>query len=193
MTALSTMLPNAGVAGRVLLRMLDECMRSDLEAALLVLAGMNLDLPGATSASSAVQLEERAKAAWLLDKAVKNYLVQAWRMRESQLGRAQVVRGNLAWLPSLDAGERTCKFLQRPDFEESYRHEWLEWRTKEIDQTWRKAHPRRNFFVVWTQHMTEVFYRWFDAKLFCRSERGAKMKGFDTLEDAYAAARSVQP
>jgi hypothetical protein len=115
--ALSTMLPQAGVAGRVLLRMLEECMRSDLEAALLVLAGMNLYLPGAASVSSEVQLEERAKAAWLLEE-VKNYLVQAWRMRESQLGRAQVVRGNLAWLPSLDAGERTCKFLQRPDFEE---------------------------------------------------------------------------
>ncbi len=112
MTALSTMLPNAGVAGRVLLRMLDECMRSDLEAALLVLAGMNLDLPGAASASSAVQPEERAKAAWILDKSVKNYLVQAWRMRESQLGRAQVVHGNLAWLPSLDAGNEEASSVR---------------------------------------------------------------------------------
>ena len=79
----------------------------------------------------------------------------------------------------------------KPEFQNLDPHT-VEWRTKDIDNSWRKAHPRRNFFVVWTQHATEVFYRWYDAKLLCRSERKAKMKGFDTLQDAYAAARSAQ-
>ncbi len=57
-----------------------DIVRDDPEVALLLIAGLRPEVP-CPSAGVSCQAEESAKAMWLLDKVVKNFLVRCWRVR----------------------------------------------------------------------------------------------------------------
>ncbi len=69
-------------------------------------------------------------AAWMVGKAVKNFLDVMWRIRESIVGRLNVTAGKLVVLPGRD--EKTTDLMARQESTRAmaaevvmrYRHHW---------------------------------------------------------------------
>ena len=186
--ACDSILPQAGFAGRTLARVMREAVSSDPGVALLLIAGMNLCPPRPPGTESGWHVEECAKAAWLLDKIAKNYLVRCWRMREAILGRVRVVHRQIVWDPQVLSVDALKPFTPRSSFGPEWRACWLEWAPRVRTKARNSARARSNFFVVWqgSPVVAKVFYRWCDARNAARGPESC-VRGFDTMAEAYSA------
>ena len=182
-TALSSVLPQAGHAGRVVLRVMVEAMRDDPEVALLLIAGLRPEVP-CPSTGLSCQAEESAKAMWLLDKVVKNFLVRCWRVRLAVVGRIRVVRQRLVWLPAMEPHQLRPFLAPRSGVEvggDGCRL-WMEWGYKAPSAGRGPSHRRRNFFVAHSKNESVLCYRWCDAEKLAGS--GCVIRGYDSLSEA---------
>jgi len=183
-----SVLPQAGFAGRTLARVMREAVASDPDVALLLIAGINLCPPRPPGTELGWHVEECAKAAWLMDKISKNFLVRCWRVREAILGRVRVVKRQVVWVPQVIGGSAPKPFTPRPIFGSEWRACWLEWAPRERTQARNATRGRSNFFVVWqgSPVVAKVFYRWCDARKAARGPE-VRVRGFDTMAEAYSA------
>ena len=127
------------------------------------------------------------QAAWSLDKAVKNFLVACWRLRESVVGVLLVKRGVFCRTAStFTARDLLRKRIVSPTSPPSvakFHNFWQKW-VPVIKKDWHGSGRRKpaNFYVVFHGRQTGVFYKWSDCVRSIASVEGSKVKGFDTLQ-----------
>ena len=141
--------------------------------------------------------EQCGKAAWVFDRATKNFLVRCWKDRRKTVGILNVSHGvltrTLATRTPLAVRSRWA--TQNP-FPPERRAEWRQFSPSAVrDQ--QASSSRRDgpcgFYVVWAGRKLGVFYRWCDVAASVAGFTGAKFKGFDSqraAETAFAAGFS---
>ena len=93
-------LPQAGVGGAHLRDLFLQHFLLHRSEALCLLLGSQPEFPACPVAMDQELYDEQCgKAAWLLDKVSKNYIVRCWRVRQSMIGTITIGEGKLVQSP----------------------------------------------------------------------------------------------
>ena len=95
-------LPQAGVAGAHLRDLFLQHFLLHRSEALCLLLGSQPEFPACPVAMDQELYDEQCgKAAWLLDKVSKNYIVRCWRVRQSMIGTITIGEGQAGSIASV--------------------------------------------------------------------------------------------
>ena len=141
--------------------------------------------------------EQCGQALWMHDKAVKNYLLACWRLRESVMGPIRVVGGRLVRSPPEEKSSRAVLSSQgqrpavKPALDKSQEF-WTPWipSTPGLSHVWRRSgkRGRANFYVVFRGRETGIFYKWSDCmRAVAGYEGGGEFRGYERLDAAESA------
>jgi hypothetical protein len=153
---------------------------------------LRLVLGGLAVFSVSGDAEDVARAAWALDKAIKNFLVSCWRYRAFLVGHLSVQHGSLVVEPATDARDlrtitpvvRTAQHLER------FRHFWTDWIQRDPGEGRSgRSKGRSPFFVVWAGRWTGICTTWRECRAGVSGYPGARFRGFDRLDEAQRAWR----
>ena len=131
--------------------------------ALCLLLGSQPEFPACPVAMDQELYDEQCgKAAWLLDKVSKNYIVRCWRVRQSMIGTITIGEGKLVQSPPCSLPTWTGKVsLGSAGVDPLYRSDWLQWRPRKPVSV-SLTRPRKqasNFYTVRRGRTVGVFYR----------------------------------
>jgi hypothetical protein len=134
--------------------------------------------------------ERCALAEWTLDKVAKNFLVQAWRARETMMGGGlRIMSGRVVVVPPARriAGPVSS---QPKDYLANVppRVFWEPWIQRE--SLWNDSLCNSGpspFYVVFKGRTLGLFYKWYRVRRSVVGFDGAYYRGFDTLYEASVA------
>lgn len=132
-------LPGAGDPGRILL---DRFLRGSSDERLCMILGRRVSFPEHVLKGDP---DGCAMAEYILDKATKNFLVQAWRKREEFTGVLRIVSGRLVSIPVPPRVVQSVRVTSEPPDSRL----WEQWRYKP-DTVWGTVGNRERspFYVV---------------------------------------------
>lgn len=137
--------------------------------------------------------EQCALARWVLDKAVKHFLLACWRLRSAFLGDVQVLHGSaVVTPPSLSPCEviRAQKACSHSPLPGNARQYWRTWLAKPVEHLVRRKRKKSPFYAVLRGRKTGVFYNWDDCARSVLGVPGAQFLGCQTLLEAEARVRA---
>ena len=143
-----------------------------------ILLGSDVHFPPCPEAQDSRQYAELcAMAMWTMDKTSRNFMFAAWRHRASIVGTLKVVGGRLVRVPPVSHPGGTPSTSSPQPSPPPTQH-------KGKRRTGKKG--RYNFYKVWEGKGQGVFYKWSDCKAAMKGCPRTGVKGFDSLEEAYA-------
>ena len=184
---ISRSLPKCGPPGRAMLRELR--VHGGLCTRLLLGGRMNWR---EEFMQNSKLLDQCGKAEWMLNKAIKNMLVNCWRLRAKLLGQIDKCE-SLGWKLVKDRKPSTVgkmNFISSLTATYAQRQFWRPW-VPARRRNWKRSGKkgRSNFYAVITGRRGEVFYKWSDCVRSMAGMEGAEVKGFQTLQEACDMAR----
>ena len=169
--------------------------RNDTDTRLKLILASDVQFPVCPSDQDERRYDQLcAMTLWSLDKASKNFIAALWQHRRTVLGDLTVVGGKLVRTPV------PCKASPSPTVSrvpprrppDNFRQFWSSWLTyirtsepKPIAST-RDKKGRYDFYNVWRGNKPGVYYKWSDCQTSIRGHPDPGVKGFATLEAAYA-------
>ena len=146
-------------------------------------------------------VEQCAMSLWILNAVAQNFLVAAWRHRESLIGVVSVVGGRLVTAPPLKVQQRLEALRSPAASPIRFRRFWKRWIPHvrmaglcEPPLKRRSLHKGKcNFFTVWNGRRKGVFYKWSDCKSSISGYPDPGFRGFKTLDEAYACYEARCP
>ena len=132
---------------------------------------------------------------WALDKHTKNFIRVAWRRRTAKVGSfsthlSEGGRLALTHIPPPAGCEVLADPPNRPPLrrvtDPRFKEFWAPWLHMCRAPSARQHSPsrRKNFFIVWRGRKKGIFYKWSHCLASIRGYKGAKFKGFDSLQEA---------
>ena len=164
---------------------------------------MHLMLGGVAVRDDALEVTQMAQSIWGLDKACKNFLVAAWRLRASVVGRLSAKGGRLSVstplrLPSaesiLDSQSQEVQPVSVSQILK-WREFWLAFQPRDaVDPSKRQRKKGRvPFYVVWVGREVGIFMSWRECADSIFNFPGARFRGFFSLPEAQAALEAGPP